>query len=172
MHPNGRVYHACPLRPRPDATLPSPASSVRHPHTLVVRITTHPTADMHTRIPTSPALAVLTLGLASILAAATPLPAPAPAPDVSTIGNGSEGLCGASALLCCHTVEPAASPVASTLLKAVGAAVQDVATPIGITCAPLSAGGVGGAGACSANAVCCANEFGGLLAVGCLPALV
>ena len=55
--------------------------------------------------------------------------------------------CSTGALQCCDSVEKASDPAAATILKSIGVVVQDVTTPIGITCSPISVVGVGGSDA-------------------------
>ena len=82
-------------------------------------------------------LLALTTALA-ILAAATPAPAPAGSPSES---------CSTGSIQCCESVQTASSPAAASLLASIGVVVQDIATPIGITCSPISVVGVGGSDA-------------------------
>ncbi|KAM5545795.1 hypothetical protein V8D89_000833 [Ganoderma adspersum] len=95
-------------------------------------------------------LLALSLSALAILAAATATPAPA--------GSTS---CSTGSIQCCESVQAASSPAAASLLASIGVVVQDVTTPIGITCSPISVIGVGGSDACSADTVCCEdNAFG------------
>ena len=79
---------------------------------------------------------ILALSALAILAAANPTP------------NGGQsntsGSCSTGAIQCCQSVQAANSVAASTLLATLGVVVQDVTTPIGITCSPITAIGVGG----------------------------
>ncbi|OJT15403.1 hypothetical protein TRAPUB_8032 [Trametes pubescens] len=70
-----------------------------------------------------PALAALSL---AILAVATPTPAPA-------VGNGSAGPC-ANTPQCCSALMPANSTAGAALLGALGAAVGDATSLVGIAC--------------------------------------
>ncbi|RPD58200.1 fungal hydrophobin [Lentinus tigrinus ALCF2SS1-7] len=80
------------------------------------------------------------------------------------------GSCSTGAVQCCQHLEDANSAAGAALLSAVGIAVQGVTGQLGTQCSPISAVGVGGGSACSANAVCCQNNnVGGLLSVGCIP---
>ncbi|KAI0656172.1 fungal hydrophobin [Cubamyces menziesii] len=101
---------------------------------------------------------LVTIAAVAILAAATPTPG---------------DTCSTAPIQCCQSVEPASSATAANLLKSIGVVVQDLTTPIGITCSPINVVGVGSGDACSANTVCCENNsFGGLVAIGCLPVSV
>ena len=71
-----------------------------------------------------------------ILAVATPAP--------TTNGGTAGSSCSTGPLQCCQSVQAANSVAASTLLATLGVVVQDVTTPIGITCSPITAIGVGG----------------------------
>jgi len=78
--------------------------------------------------------------------------------------------CAVGHLQCCDSVQPAGSDAASQLLALVGANVQGVAVPIGITCSPISVIAVGAASNCAAQPVCCEdNNYNGVVAVGCTP---
>lgn len=77
---------------------------------------------------------LLALSTLAILAAATPAPT-----DGTSCSTGS--------IQCCQSVQAANSPAAASLLASIGVVVQDIATPIGITCSPISVVGVGGSDA-------------------------
>ncbi|EIW52215.1 fungal hydrophobin [Trametes versicolor FP-101664 SS1] len=83
------------------------------------------------------------------------------------------GSCSTGALQCCNSVQSADSLGIAPILAAIGVILQDINIPIGVTCSPISVVGVGSGNACSSNAVCCENNsFGGLLSIGCLPAIL
>ena len=78
----------------------------------------------------------LALSALAILAVANP-----------TLNGGqsnTSGSCSTGAIQCCQSVQAANSVAASTLLATLGVVVQDVTTPMGITCSPITAVGVGG----------------------------
>ncbi|KAI0750501.1 fungal hydrophobin [Fomes fomentarius] len=101
---------------------------------------------------------LFTISALAILAAATPAP------------NSSPAGCATGAIQCCESVQSAGSAAAAPILKAIGVDVQDVNALVGLTCTPISVVGVGSGDACSANAVCCENNFfGGLISIGCVP---
>ena len=71
---------------------------------------------------------LVTIAAVAILAAATPTPG---------------DTCSTAPIQCCQSVEPASSATAANLLKSIGVVVQDLTTPIGITCSPINVVGVG-----------------------------
>ncbi|KAI0713778.1 fungal hydrophobin-domain-containing protein [Earliella scabrosa] len=83
--------------------------------------------------------------------------------------------CSTGSLLCCSSVEqpsgsPGLSPLTTNIFGLLAVAVPSADVLVGVTCTPITAVGVGGAGSCSANTVCCENNsFGGLVAIGCVP---
>ncbi|KAJ3574780.1 hypothetical protein NP233_g1523 [Leucocoprinus birnbaumii] len=88
---------------------------------------------------------------------------------IAAPNGGSGSSCSTGPIQCCNSVQSAGSSAASVLLAAVGAVVQDVNVPIGITCSPINVIGVGG-NSCSAQTVCCENNsFHGVVAIGCTP---
>ena len=87
--------------------------------------------------------------------------------------------CTTGSIQCCDLVESASSPAASDLLGLLGIVVQDVDALVGLTCSPITVSrsiiityqsdgelnencsqiiGVGNAGACSAQTVCCEDN--------------
>ncbi|KAI0370762.1 hydrophobin-251, partial [Pilatotrama ljubarskyi] len=91
-----------------------------------------------------------------LLASTTPLEA------AGICSNGSD-------TLCCNAVVQASNSAAAGILSGLGIVVPNVNTIVGITCLPISGVGAGSTAACSANAVCCANNFGGLITLDCTP---
>ncbi|EIW52221.1 uncharacterized protein TRAVEDRAFT_53645 [Trametes versicolor FP-101664 SS1] len=108
-------------------------------------------------------LSALTALFLAILAVATPTPSP-------SVGNGSAGPCAAaeSTPQCCSALMPANSTAGAALLGALGAAVGDVSSLVGIACTDA-----GSSASCAAHdaPVCCAGEPAllGILSLGCLP---
>ncbi|KAI0628272.1 fungal hydrophobin [Trametes polyzona] len=81
--------------------------------------------------------------------------------------------CSTGKLHCCNSVQSSNSLSLAPVLAAIGVVLQDLNIPIGIGCDPISIIPIGGANACSANTVCCENSaLGGLLSIGCLPAIL
>ncbi|EMD35842.1 hypothetical protein CERSUDRAFT_53215 [Gelatoporia subvermispora B] len=81
--------------------------------------------------------------------------------------TGDAGTCNTGPVQCCKSVQPANSEAASGLLNSVGVVLQDLSTPIGITCSPIAA--IGDGSSCSEKPVCCENNtFNGLIAIGCV----
>ncbi|KAI0350778.1 fungal hydrophobin [Trametes cingulata] len=114
------------------------------------------------------------LSALAILAVATPNNTPTPpvptAPAAPGGGAGA-GSCSTGELQCCQSVESADSAAVAPILHALGVVLQDLNVPVGLSCSGITGVGVGGSDSCSANTVCCDdNSFGGLLAIGCLPA--
>ncbi|EIW52222.1 fungal hydrophobin [Trametes versicolor FP-101664 SS1] len=90
---------------------------------------------------------------------------------VATATPQAAGSCSTGTLQCCNSVEAAGSAAVAPILAALGVVVQDLNIPVGLSCSGVNGVGVGGSDSCSTNAVCCdENNFGGLLAIGCLPA--
>ncbi|KAA1470763.1 fungal hydrophobin [Dentipellis sp. KUC8613] len=99
------------------------------------------------------------LAAAAATASATPAKRNEPASECST-----------APVQCCDSVQSASSPAAASLLASLGVVLQDLTTPIGITCSPISVVGVGSGATCSASPVCCDNNnFNGVVALGCVP---
>ncbi|KAM5541800.1 hypothetical protein V8D89_004529 [Ganoderma adspersum] len=104
-------------------------------------------------------VATFTLAALPLLAAATALEARGGGPSCST-----------GPIQCCNTVEQANKPAAASILAGLDVVLQDPTVLVGLTCSPVTAIGVGGSGACTANAVCCQNNsYGGLISIGCIP---
>ncbi|KAK7438442.1 hypothetical protein VKT23_018054 [Stygiomarasmius scandens] len=81
----------------------------------------------------------------------------------------SGGQCNTGPVQCCNSVQSSNTPSVAKLLGTLGAVVQGVDVPIGLTCTPVSVIGVGG-NSCSTQPVCCENNnFNGVIAVGCTP---
>ncbi|KAH9896897.1 fungal hydrophobin-domain-containing protein [Cubamyces lactineus] len=77
--------------------------------------------------------------------------------------------CSTGPIQCCNS---ATDPVTSALLGLLGIVVEGIDAIIGVQCSPISVVGVGN-NQCTANAVCCQNNnVGGLLSIGCLPAIL
>ncbi|KAI0717155.1 hypothetical protein C8Q76DRAFT_617405 [Earliella scabrosa] len=86
-------------------------------------------------------LAIYSVALFSVLAAATPVP----------------GLCSTGALQCCNELKSVEEASEAGLLAGILVDVKDLTVPVGIDCSPITVVGLGG-GTCSANAVCCQNN--------------
>ncbi|KIP01258.1 hydrophobin [Phlebiopsis gigantea 11061_1 CR5-6] len=106
------------------------------------------------------ARAILTLTLA-----ATALASP-------TILARSVGSCSAGPVQCCNQVQPAGSPAASNALgNLIDVPIQDVNTPIGLSCSPINVLALGGTN-CASTPVCCDQNYqNGLVNINCLPAV-
>ncbi|KAI0081527.1 fungal hydrophobin [Panus rudis PR-1116 ss-1] len=108
----------------------------------------------------SRAAAFTTLSLA-VLAVATIFP--------EGNGHGSPSSCNTGPVQCCQTMQNANSPAAAKLLHSVGVPVESVTGLVGGSCTPVTVIGVAG-GNCKENAVCCTNNnYGGAVALGCVP---
>ncbi|TDL24350.1 fungal hydrophobin, partial [Rickenella mellea] len=78
--------------------------------------------------------------------------------------------CNTAPVQCCNSVQPAGSSAVSKILALLGVVVQDVNVPVGLTCSPITAVGVGSGASCNNQAVCCENNsFNGIVAIGCTP---
>ncbi|KAI0717358.1 fungal hydrophobin [Cerioporus squamosus] len=124
----------------------------------------------------SHAVAITSVLSLALLAAASPHGEGHPTTTITVTGHGSQpthikgGTCGTGPVQCCNQVKKATDPSVAQQLGAIGVAVQGVDALVGIDCTPVSAVGVLAGNSCKANAVCCQdNNFGGAVAVGCVP---
>ena len=58
-------------------------------------------------------------------------------------GGNTGATCSTGPIQCCNTVEKASDPTVAKMLGGLGVVVQDVTTPIGLTCSPITVVGVG-----------------------------
>ncbi|EKM51250.1 uncharacterized protein PHACADRAFT_263293 [Phanerochaete carnosa HHB-10118-sp] len=86
----------------------------------------------------------------------------------------TQGSCNAGPAQCCQSVQPASSSDASSALKTLlDIPIQDLNVPIGLNCLPINVVGVGNGADCASTPVCCNSSYkGGLVNVGCTPAIV
>jgi hypothetical protein len=77
-------------------------------------------------------LSIAIVSSLAILAAATPVPT----------DGGSTNQCTTGSQQCCNEVTKASSPSASTLLGLLGIVLQDVNVLVGLSCSPISVGGI------------------------------
>ncbi|KAF5325506.1 hypothetical protein D9619_009949 [Psilocybe cf. subviscida] len=104
-------------------------------------------------------VALATVALAT-LAAATP---------ARRNDSGPSNQCNTGTLQCCDSVQPASSDSVSKLLGLLGIDVSSITALVGVTCSPITVGGVSGT-SCSAQPACCTNDsFNGVVALGCTP---
>ncbi|TEB28846.1 fungal hydrophobin [Coprinellus micaceus] len=76
--------------------------------------------------------------------------------------------CSTGPVQCCNSIVDVNTPGVSVLLELLHVDVGSVTGQIGTGCSPLSILGAGG-NSCSAQPVCCTdNNFGGLIATGCV----
>ncbi|EIW52224.1 hydrophobin-domain-containing protein [Trametes versicolor FP-101664 SS1] len=154
----------------PDA--PS-SSSVPAPSTSAIPSTTPasstPAAPSTTSAPATPTEPSTTSAPATPTAPSTTAATPSP-PATPSAPAGGAGTCSTGALQCCESVLSANSTAISPILGILGVVLQDLDLPIGLSCSGVTGVGVGSSDACSTNAVCCQNnDFGGVIAIGCLP---
>ncbi|TEB12705.1 fungal hydrophobin [Coprinellus micaceus] len=99
--------------------------------------------------------AALTIALAATSVAASPIEA-----RTDSCNNGS--------VQCCHTMTDGGSPAASSLGALFGVP-GTISGLVGMTCSPLTGGGLG-ANSCAQQTVCCTgNDYDGVLVIGCSP---
>ncbi|KAJ7303069.1 fungal hydrophobin [Mycena albidolilacea] len=101
----------------------------------------------------------LSVAVASVLitlAAATPTGTPPP--PVTTPSSPQ----------CCASVVPSTSAAASAVAALIGLDLSGLDVPVGLSCSPITVGGNN----CGSTTVTCdapQNEWGGLIAINCLP---
>ncbi|KAJ7795509.1 fungal hydrophobin [Mycena olivaceomarginata] len=101
----------------------------------------------------------LSVAVASVLitlAAATPTGTP---PPPVTTPNSPQ---------CCASVVPSTSSAASAVAALIGLDLSGLDVPVGLSCSPITVGGNN----CGSTTVTCdapQNEWGGLIAINCLP---
>ncbi|KAF4578405.1 Hydrophobin [Pleurotus pulmonarius] len=77
--------------------------------------------------------------------------------------------CTTGTINCCNSSGTTEDKTIAGLLGLLNIVVSDITALVGITCTPISIGGVGGT-SCSSQTLCCDNNnFHGLLALGCIP---
>jgi len=78
--------------------------------------------------------------------------------------------CSTGPVQCCNSVESSSSENSSKTLGLLGIVLQGLDIPVGLNCSPISVLGLGSAGSCAAQTVCCDNNnFNGLINLGCSP---
>ncbi|KAI0764927.1 hydrophobin [Fomes fomentarius] len=83
------------------------------------------------------------------------------------------GSCNTGEMQCCNSVHESNETAISTLLGLLGLDVSSITGQVGLQCSGISAVGLGGNSACSAQPVCCQNNnVGGLISVGCVPIML
>ncbi|KAI0677539.1 fungal hydrophobin [Trametes maxima] len=79
------------------------------------------------------------------------------------------GHCNTGPVQCCNSVQSADSAAASSIISALGIALQDVTAQVGLGCSPISVVGVG-SNSCASKPVCCENNsWGSVISIGCAP---
>ncbi|KAF9501085.1 hydrophobin 1 [Pleurotus eryngii] len=77
--------------------------------------------------------------------------------------------CSTGTLNCCNSSTTAEDKGIAGLLGLLNIVVSDITALVGITCTPITVVGAGGT-SCTSQTLCCDNNnFGGLLALGCVP---
>lgn len=77
--------------------------------------------------------------------------------------------CNTGSTVCCQSTASADSSVVGILLGLLGVVLDDLNVLVGLTCDPLTIGGVGSSSTCSQQPLCCENDtFEGLIAIGCV----
>lgn len=74
----------------------------------------------------------------------SPSSPPAPSQSSGSTGGSGGSTCSTGPVQCCNSVQPASSKDASKLLGLLGIVLGNLNTPIGITCSPITAIGLGG----------------------------
>ncbi|KAF8063152.1 hydrophobin 2 [Lyophyllum atratum] len=78
--------------------------------------------------------------------------------------------CNTGSMQCCNSVQSSDSAGVAAIAALLGVVIQGVAVPVGLTCSPINAAGIGSGGACTAQPVCCSNNnFNGVIVIGCTP---
>ena len=86
-----------------------------------------------------------------------------------SMASFADGNCNTGATLCCNSVQSSSTTAIVQLAGLLGIALPSLGGMVGLSCSPISIGGVGGSN-CSAQPVCCTgNVFSGLIAAGCTP---
>lgn len=126
-HTTHRVHHTHKTS-KPHTTRPhGPHHTTHHAHTTWSPARPPPTSAPYTPTPTP-----------------TYVPTQPTAPSGNPQGgSGNYDQCNTGPIHCCNSVEPAGSPSASTLLGSLGVVLADINTPIGLTCTPITASGLG-----------------------------
>ncbi|KAI0337822.1 hydrophobin-domain-containing protein [Trametopsis cervina] len=98
-----------------------------------------------------------------------------PSPSSGSSGSSGGGQCNTGPIQCCNSVQSAKSldSGSKSLLDSLDLILEDLNTPIGLTCSPLSALGLGSGGNCAGTTVCCNdNNYNGLINIGCVPIIL
>jgi len=110
----------------------------------------------------------------AVLVAAAPGGSPPPSKTVTVTappaGTQPASQCNTGPVQCCNSVQQSNSIAATGILALLGVVLQGVTVPVGLTCDPISAAGIGSGATCNAEPVCCENNnFNGLISLGCSP---